>query len=55
MIVVYTVYSYEDQEIKEVFATAKEASEWVSANRKGREGDCYIEQWPVDFTKMEEK
>lgn len=55
MITVYTIYSYEDQEIKDVFATAEEASRWVSENRKGNEEDCHIEEWPVDFTKKEDE
>lgn len=50
MLDVYTVYSYEDQEIKHVFATLKEAQDWVSENREGNEEDCRIEHWPVDFS-----
>ena len=52
---VYTVYCYEDQEIKNVFATREEAEAWVSENRAGNEDICRIEQWPIDFTKAEGK
>ena len=46
---VYTIYSYEDQEIKAVFSSMKEVDEWIKENRKGNEDDCHVEQWPVDF------
>lgn len=52
---VYTIYCYEDQEIKDVFATREEAEAWISENRADNEDICRIEQWSVDFTKTEEE
>lgn len=54
---VYTIYCYEDQEVKDVFATREEAEAWISENRAGNEDICRIERWSVDFTKkkMEEE
>lgn len=51
---VYTIYCYEDDEIKDVFATSEEAEAWVAENREGREDNCRIQRWLVDFTKVEE-
>ena len=39
---VYTVYSYEDQEIKDIFESKVAANQWVSENREGNEEDCKI-------------
>ena len=44
---VYTVYSYEDEEIKDVFESMRAANQWVSENRSGNEEDCKIEYWIV--------
>ena len=44
---VYTVYSYEDQEIKDIFESKIAANQWVSENREGNEEDCKIEYWIV--------
>lgn len=46
---VFTIFSYEDNEVKDVVATHKEAKEWVLENREGNEDDCRIEEWNVDF------
>lgn len=48
---VYTIYCYEDREVKDVFATREEAEAWISENRVGNEDICRIERWSVDFTK----
>ena len=44
---VYTVYSYEDREIKDIFESKQAAEQWVSENREGNEEDCKIEYWIV--------
>ncbi|WP_270790235.1 hypothetical protein [Enterococcus diestrammenae] len=55
MICVYTIYSYEDQEIKDVFSTFDEAKAWVKENREDREDDCRIQKWCVNITREENK
>lgn len=55
MMYVYTIYSYEDQEIKDVFSTIDEAKEWVKENREDREDDCRIQKWRVNTTEEENK
>ncbi len=45
---VYTIYCYEDSEIKGVFASLEKANGWVEENRKGREDTVYIEEWRFD-------
>ena len=47
-LIVYTVYSYEDGEIKGIFKSKEAANEWVTENRKGNEDDCKIEDWYVE-------
>lgn len=42
---VFTLYSYEDSEIKTVVATIDEAHEWIAENREGNEDDIRVEQW----------
>lgn len=44
---VYTVYSYEDREIKDIFESKRAAEQWVSENREGNEEDCKIDYWIV--------
>ena len=44
---VYTVHSYEDEEIKGVFASEKLAKEWISENINWSENEYYIEYWIV--------
>ena len=44
---VYTTYSYEDKEIKDIFESKVAANQWVSENREGNEEDCKIEYWIV--------
>lgn len=53
MMYVYTIYSYEDREIKDVFSTIHEAEDWVKENRENREDDCRIQKWRVSTTKEE--
>ena len=40
-------YSYEDQEIKDIFESKRAAEQWVSENREGNEEDCEIDYWIV--------
>ena len=47
-LIVYTVYSYEDSEIKGIFKSKESAQEWVTENRKDNEYDCHIEDWFVE-------
>lgn len=44
---VYTIYSYEDEELKGVFASLKLAEQWVELHRLDNEEDCKIEYWIV--------
>ena len=46
-LIVYTVYSYEDAEIKGIFKSLNGAKDWIAENRKDNEGDCKIEDWFV--------
>lgn len=52
---IYTLFSFEDNEIKDVFSSRKEAEEWVSEYRKGREDDIRIEEWTVSNLKEEKQ
>ena len=44
---VYTIYSYEDEEIKGVFESMRAANMWIHANREGRGDDCRVDYWVV--------
>lgn len=44
---VFTLYSYEDNEIKDVVASIDEAHEWIAENRDGNEEDILVEKWTV--------
>lgn len=55
MMYVYTIYSYEDQEIKDVFSTIGEAEDWIKENREDREDDIRIQKWRVNVTGEENK
>lgn len=50
---VFTIFSYEDNEIKDVVPSRKEAEEWVLENREDRQEDCRIEEWAIN--RMEDK
>lgn len=51
---VYTIYSFEDKELKDVVTSLEKAKNWVVENREGNEDDCRIESWSVDFENEEE-
>lgn len=44
---IYTLYSYEDGEIKDVFCSKREAYLWIEENRNDRPDDVTIEEWRV--------
>lgn len=44
---VFTIYSYEDSEIKDVVASIDEAHEWIAENREDNEEDILVEKWTV--------
>lgn len=46
---VYTVFSYEDNEVKDVFSSLEDAKEWIQENRSNREDDVRIEEWVIDI------
>lgn len=50
MLTIYTLFSYEDNEIKALFKNREQADQWVKENREGNEYDVKIEEWQVDFT-----
>jgi hypothetical protein len=44
---VYVLYCYEDQEVKDVFGSLKEAQEWVVENRSDREDMVKITPYTI--------
>lgn len=47
---VYVLYSYEDEEVKDVFGTLEKAQAWVDHNRAGNEDDIRFYRFDVDLT-----
>ena len=47
---VFTLYSYEDAEIKTVVASIDEAHEWIAENREDNEEDIWVEKWIVQLS-----
>lgn len=43
----FTIYSYEDAEIKDVVASIDEAHEWIAENREDNEEDILVEKWTI--------
>lgn len=47
---VYVLYSYEDEEVKDVFGSLEKAQAWVDQNRAGNEEDIRFYRFDVDLT-----
>lgn len=45
--IIYTLWSYEDSEIKEVTASKEEAEAWIAKNRNDRPDDIKLEKWEI--------
>ena len=46
---IFTLYSHEDNEIKDVVASIDEAHEWIVENREDNEDDILVEKWSVSL------
>lgn len=44
----FTLYSYEDNEIKTVVTTIDKAHEWIAENREDNEEDIWVEKWELE-------
>lgn len=47
-ITVYTLFSYEDYELKSVTSSKECAEAWIEENRLGNEEDIRMESWEVE-------